>query len=78
MTYPPDEIATHIDAPTRFGQMTDPEQAALLLAHHRGTKIQVYCTWVRPNKWITATSSPDFSEFRAYRAALSTQDTPHD
>ena len=67
MTDAPEQIADHIDAPTPFGRMADAERSALLLAHNRGIKIQVYCTWVRPNKWITATRNPDFNEFRAYR-----------
>lgn len=34
-----------------FGEMTDEEQGALLLAHHRGEVIEWYCGWPGKYYW---------------------------
>jgi hypothetical protein len=51
------------DHPKTFGEMTDAEQGALLLAHHRGQRIEAFYG----GRWWCGVKDPFFKNMRAYR-----------
>lgn len=50
--------------PTLFGQLSDEEKGALLLAHHQGKTIE---WWLTQTKVWSTNSSPEWSPLRTYR-----------